>query len=149
MEKKITKNDVILTVIQSRAVLTNLRDYLVEHAKTINVNIKPEQIFLLLALGYFDDLTQEKIASYYGYDRATTSRVLTRLSDVGAIEITIDQHDKRKKHLDLTKKGKAAYEELKNLLYKWYEGFDTNNELDESLKEGVKNLHDKLNIEGK
>jgi DNA-binding MarR family transcriptional regulator len=66
-------------------------------------------------IGRNTDCTANQIAEYLDMDKSYLSRVIGKLEEDGLIDKTKSDEDSRKKHLSLTKKGWALYEELERL----------------------------------
>ena len=71
-----------------------------------------EQFSILIKVGEEGDTTQTAIAGSVGMDKSAVLRIVDVLEEKKFIERVSDNEDRRKKTLEVTKKGKAKIEAL-------------------------------------
>lgn len=76
------------------------------------INLSHSQIYLLLALEYKDNVTQEFLASKLNISEGTVTKLIKSLEKVDLIERKQNKSDKRKKSLKITDKGKEIVKEF-------------------------------------
>lgn len=106
-----------------------------------DVNITAAQIPFLLILLKEEELAQEELATHYNIDKGAVARALKKLEDAELITREINETNRRKYKVSLTKKGEEAAEKIKKIneeneerIYKRIEP-TTKEELHKILKE--------------
>lgn len=75
----------------------------------------------LLCLFRGDGITQDGISKFTNSDKATTTRSITRLEELGYVERRIDVDDRRAYNIFLTEKGREIEPKVRQILKKWTE----------------------------
>lgn len=100
--------------------------YLKNHLK--DLDLKGYQITMLFEIYKGKNISQHEIGSNYNIDKGVISRTLKKLEDDGFISREIDENNRRRNIVSLTKKGEEAVEEIINIFNQWeskiYEGID-------------------------
>lgn len=100
--------------------------YLKNHLK--DLDLKGYQITMLFEIYKGKNISQHEIGSNYNIDKGVISRTLKKLEDDGFISREIDENNRRRNIVSLTKKGEEAVEEIINIFDQWeseiYEGID-------------------------
>lgn len=100
--------------------------YLKNHLK--DLDLKGYQITMLFEVYKGKNISQHEIGSNYNIDKGVISRTLKKLEDDGFISREIDENNRRRNIVSLTKKGEEAVEEIINIFDQWeseiYEGID-------------------------
>lgn len=93
------------------AVLSNLVSGRIAEAY-LHYHISIPQWRVMAVLAEHPEFTATDIAEYTAMDKATISRAVRGLSDMGYITRIASQHDGRSSHLQITAKGKRIYREI-------------------------------------
>ena len=100
--------------------------YLKNHLK--DLDLKGYQITMLFEIYKGKNISQHEIGSNYNIDKGVISRTLKKLEDDGFISREIDENNRRRNIVSLTKKGEEAVEEIINIFNQWeseiYEDID-------------------------
>ncbi|MDO5849815.1 MAG: MarR family transcriptional regulator [Methanobacteriaceae archaeon] len=100
--------------------------YLKKHLK--DLDLKGYQITMLFEIYKGKNLSQHEIGSHYNIDKGVISRTLRKLEEDGLISREIDETNRRRNIVSLTKEGEKAIEEIINIFNKWedeiYEDID-------------------------
>jgi DNA-binding MarR family transcriptional regulator len=78
-----------------------------------NENLTPVQFEVLLYLQAHPACSVSDVAQFMYVDKSSTSRVLRCIEDKGLIEVQIDQADRRRRTVSLTKQGGFLVEAYK------------------------------------
>ena len=99
------------------------------------------QFQFLMGLAREDDITQEELANSFHMNESTIARALRKLEDAGMVQRKVDENNRRKKIIKVTKKGKDAVDDIKKADEEW-ENKIKSLSLDEKkeLKEMLKNI---------
>jgi len=73
----------------------------------------------LMCLFHGDGITQDSISQFTNTDKATTTRSITRLEELGYVERHVDSKDRRAYNVYLTVKGKESEPKIRLILKKW------------------------------
>ncbi|HML05780.1 MAG TPA: MarR family transcriptional regulator, partial [Methanobacterium sp.] len=99
------------------------------------------QFQFLMGLAREDGITQEELATSFHMNESTIARALRKLEDAGMVQRKVDESNRRKKIIKVTKKGKDAVDDIKKADEEW-ENKIKSLSLDEKkeLKEMLKNI---------
>lgn len=93
-----------------------------------SVEIGSGHIAIIFYLYHHPNCSQDDLTKAIEVDKATITRGLSKLEQVGIVSRTADELDKRVKRIRLTAKGESAFHEIKNATNTWHsvllEGFD-------------------------
>lgn len=96
------------------------------------------QFMFLLRLYCTEGINQDELSADLGFDKATTTRALTKLEKEGFIYRKLDESDKRSKKIYITDKAQSVRTEIQKLSKEWdeklFEGFS------EEEKENMKSF---------
>jgi DNA-binding MarR family transcriptional regulator len=81
-----------------------------EESKTLGIT--STQCGALYVLNAFSQLDQISLAKLVGFDRSTTAMVLKKLEGDGLVMRRPDAHDRRRKMLEITPRGRAVLAEM-------------------------------------
>jgi DNA-binding MarR family transcriptional regulator len=70
--------------------------------------------------------TAQEMVEYIRVDKATLTKSIKRLTEIGYVEVVSDEADKRVKHLYLTQKGVPAIERIKEIHRDFYKTLCSN-----------------------
>ena len=73
----------------------------------------------LLCLFRTDGITQDAISKFTNTDKATTTRSITKLEELGYVKRHVDLEDRRAYKVYLTGKGRDSEFEIRRILKKW------------------------------
>ena len=79
----------------------------------------------LMILFHYDRIHQEEISRKLSIDKATTTRAIRKLVELGYVRREIDPADRRAYFIYLTEKGLALKPELKRLSREWSDRLTT------------------------
>ena len=79
------------------------------------------QQFYVEYLYEYPGASPQKMAERFRVDRATLSKTIKKLSEIGYITVAGDENDRRMKHLYLTKKAIPAAKQIKKIHADFYE----------------------------
>jgi DNA-binding MarR family transcriptional regulator len=117
-----------------------------EHHQSASTGITADQFRLLTNLWRKDGISQQKLASFLGRDRASVTRMADILEDQGIVTRIPDKDDLRIKLLYLTKKGreleKRATECSKHIIELILKDFTSQEQSDFEylIRKAIKNL---------
>lgn len=83
------------------------------------INIKSFQIPLLFEIYRENNISQSEIASQYNIDKGVVSRALRKLEEDNYISREIDESNRRRNILSLTKEGEKAIVEIIKIFEQW------------------------------
>ncbi|MEO8877386.1 MAG: MarR family winged helix-turn-helix transcriptional regulator [Polyangiaceae bacterium] len=85
--------------------------------------LTPARFDLLYALWnhYFDSMSQMALRKILGVARSTVSRMLKSLEDLGIIQRSSDNHDRRTRQVGMTEAGRRQFLELLEMVRGWEE----------------------------
>ena len=72
-------------------------------------DLSPQPFALLYTVYFHDGIDVSGLALKTGVDRASVSRILTRLSNEGYLRVFVRNSDKRQKEIFITAKGKKVF----------------------------------------
>lgn len=84
-----------------------------------DMGITVPQWRVMATLGELGELTAKVIAHHTHLDKVTVSRALTLLSEKKLINRTVSKNDARAVDISLSKKGKAVYTKLVDIVETW------------------------------
>ena len=82
-------------------------------------NIGYGQIQFLVELYKHDDICYEELTRYVRFDKATTTRAITKLYESGYVVVQHEEKDKRKLRIRLTEKAKEQRERIMQSAQSW------------------------------
>ena len=74
---------------------------------------------ILLTVGRFDGISQEKISDYLKIDKTTTAKAIKKLESDGYVHRAEDPEDRRVNRVFLTPKAEGAMPEIRGALAEW------------------------------
>lgn len=87
--------------------------------KMKDLNLTAGQFPFLMALSHNEGITQDDMANHFHIDKGTVARALRKLEDNEFLYREIDQENRRRYLIYLTKKGKDAIPQIKNIDKEW------------------------------
>ncbi len=79
------------------------------------------QFQFLMGLSREDGITQEELANSFHMNESTIARALRKLEDAGMVQRKVDENNRRRKIITVTKKGKNAVDNVRKADEKWEE----------------------------
>ena len=117
--------------VMSRA----LKKRIIEHS---DIKITPEQVGLLLALSQqSEEVIQNDMAEVMGKDKSAILRFVDSLEEKELVRRVVDQNDRRKNYLTITKKGERILESCLKTVHDFMEELEqglTRSEIDTFYK---------------
>ncbi len=85
------------------------------------VGIGPGQVQLLSELRHHGGLSQDELAAHLSLDKATTTRALQKLEEMGLVQRTVDPSNRRVKRVELSDRGHELWPEVRRVRHAWTE----------------------------
>ena len=97
------------------------------------------QFQFLMGLAREDSITQEELANNFYMNESTIARALRKLEDAGMVQRKVDENNRRRKIITVTKKGRTAVNKIRKKDEEWEERIKSlsaveKNELKEMLR---------------
>lgn len=96
--------------------ITHRTNMMLIHKKLQPYDIKPGQLFLLMALYNKEGIHQNTLCELFHFNKGGVSKNIKKLTDIEFITTKIDPKDKRRQLIYLTDKGKEFEPVLKEIL---------------------------------
>lgn len=77
------------------------------------------QTFFLLHIAAHPDITLQELAWRGGYDKATATKAVKKLTELGYLTHSLNPSDRRAKHLKLTEQADQVLNQTKLILNQW------------------------------
>lgn len=87
--------------------------------KMKDLNLTAGQFPFLMALSHNEGITQDDMANHFHIDKGTVARALRKLEDNEFLYREIDQENRRRYLIYLTKKGKEVIPQIKSIDREW------------------------------
>ncbi len=112
--------------------------------KIEELGITGGQFQFLSGLSRKDGITQEELSNRFHMNQSTIARALRKLEDAGMVQRTVDENNRRRNIITVTKKGQETVNEINKMEYEWENRFKS---LSSEEKDQLKNLLRPMAIE--